>query len=79
MPAKLDLQAFFDEAIARGVQTLATLSDLKQRTASASPELKKRIEALISVQAWTDETDGYTNMVEKLADSYQAEAESLGR
>jgi hypothetical protein len=77
--ARLDLQAFFGEAIARGIQTLATLSDLKQRTASGSPDLRKRIEAAIPVEAWTNVTDRYTEMVEKLADTNQAEAESLGR
>jgi hypothetical protein len=78
VPAKLDLQAFFDEAIARGIQTLATLSDLRQRAAIAPPELRNRIRATIGTQAWADVTDRYTTMVEKLADTYQAEAESLG-
>jgi hypothetical protein len=62
VPAKLDLQAFFDEAIARGIQTLAMLSDMKQRTASGSPDLRKRIESTISTQAWADVTDRYTKM-----------------
>jgi hypothetical protein len=75
----LDLQAFFDEAIARGIGALSTLSTLKQDAATASPELRKRIEAAISAPAWTNVTDGYVSMVEDLADKVRAEKDSLGQ